>query len=327
MSRRLAETEKPRVLIVEDELTSRIVLKTVLERNGYEVVEACDGIEGWNILQQPDAPDLVLLDWLMPGLDGIEVCRRARAAKNAQLPYIIMLTVKGKKQDIVAGLDAGANDYITKPYDINELRARINVGCRMVQLQAELQRTLEHLETLAFTDALTMIANRRAIFEILEREMARSLRTNSPLCISMLDLDSFKMLNDEFGHQAGDAVLKECVNRIRSILRPYDSIGRVGGEEFLIIIAESRERVKGLFERIRCAVGNTCFMLGAASRMVTVSQGIVQWNRMDSMDVLIRKADDALYQAKKDGGNQIIHPEYLESSVDNVSHEKQSIKK
>ncbi len=314
--------ERQKVLVAEDEPTSRIVLKTVLEQNGYEVIEAYDGIEALNMLQQPGAPKLVLLDWLMPGLDGIEVCRRVRAANHSDLPYVIMVTAKGETQDIVVGLDAGANDYIVKPYNVNELRARLNVGCRVVKLQAELHGTLENMEKLAFTDQLTMIANRRAIQGILEREMARSMRSGKSLCISMLDLDNFKIVNDECGHQIEDAVLKECAYRIKSVLRPYDTIGRIGGEEFLIIVVESSGCVMSIFERVRRVAVDTPFVAGTVSRTITASQGIATWNRIDSMDDLIRKADDALYRAKKDGRNRIMHFDDLEHGVDGLKHPK-----
>ena len=311
--------ERQKVLVAEDELTSRIVLKTILEQSGYEVLEAYDGIEAWNKLQLPDAPKLVLLDWLMPGLDGIEVCRRVRVASHSELPYIIMLTVKGEKRDIVDGLDAGANDYISKPYDVNELRARLNVGCRVVKLETELRQALGNMEKLAFTDQLTMIANRRATQDILEREMALSLRSGKSLCISMLDLDHFKKVNDECGHQAGDDVLKECVSRIKSVLRPYDTVGRFGGEEFLVIVVDSAGCMKSIFDRVQRAAADKPFVIGAVSRTITISQGIAVWNRIDSIDELIRKADDALYRAKKDGRNRIMHFDDMEHGVDEIN--------
>ena len=194
-----------RILIAEDDFTSRTVLAGVLKKEGHEV-RPLNGAEAWQALQQPDAPALVILDWMMPEMDGPEVVRRVRALRNDRPPYILMLTAKGEKADIIAGLDAGANDYLAKPFDPGELRARVEVGRRMVEMQAALIDSRENLAHQATHDPLTGMLNRRAILDRLHEELARAGRNGDLLAVGMCDIDHFKQVNDTYGHQTGDDV-------------------------------------------------------------------------------------------------------------------------
>ena len=232
---RAAEVFPMRILIAEDDFTSRTVLAGVLKKEGHEVEATVNGAEAWQALQQPDAPALVILDWMMPEMDGPEVVRRVRALETDRPPYIMMLTTRGEKADIIAGLDAGANDYLAKPFDPGELRARVEVGRRMVEMQAALIASREALAHQATHDPLTGMLNRRAILERLRQELTRAGRNGDTWAVGMCDIDHFKQVNDTYGHQTGDEVLRGLARILNESLRPYDSVGRMGGEEFLVI--------------------------------------------------------------------------------------------
>ena len=238
-----------KVLIAEDDMTSRIILESVLKKWGFIPVVTCDGKEAWEVMQSEDAPKLVILDWQMPKMNGIEVCQKIREIKTSEPPYVIVLTSKDGKKDVVKALDAGANNFISKPYDNEELRARINVGKRMVELQSELSAAYRALEHEAMHDPLTSILNRRTIMKVLEKEMARAKREKTGLCIGLCDLDHFKRVNDTYGHQVGDAVLIAFTRFVKDKLRLSDHMGRYGGEEFLIVAPGSIEsRPEALFK-------------------------------------------------------------------------------
>jgi diguanylate cyclase (GGDEF)-like protein len=295
-----------RVLIAEDDLTSRILLTKVLEKWGYDVTVTSDGAAAWEALQKPDAPRLAILDWMMPEMDGIDVCRRARALETRQPPYIILLTALGEKDDMMTGFEAGADDYVGKPYDPAELRARVEVGRRLVELNDELIEAQLKLEVQALTDALTGLPNRRAIVETLEAELQRSSREGTGLAVGMLDIDRFKRVNDEWGHAAGDAVLCELARRMEAALRSYDSVGRFGGEEFLVVVpGVTGSQLGELLERLRGAVAEAPFMAGGRDLTVTVSLGGAVFAG-ESMDALIARADDALYEAKARGRDLVV---------------------
>ena len=295
-----------RVLIAEDDRVSRSLLERVLLKCGYEVTVTCDGEDAWRALQQEDAPSLVVLDWMMPGLDGPEVCRRVRALDAPNPPYLILLTARDSKSDIVAGLEAGANDYLGKPFDKHELHARLEVGRRFTELNGKLLATQAILAEQARTDALTGIMNRRAILERLSEEMARTQRDATRLGVGMIDIDHFKRINDAYGHAAGDCVLREVVARASSATRPYDAFGRFGGEEFLAIVPACPEaEVASVLARIRSAVADSPVAVEGHKVRVTVSIGGAM-SRGTSVDALIRSADDALYQAKAAGRDRVV---------------------
>src|SRR5271167_1619453 len=233
-----------RILIADDSIVSRHLLDATLRKWGYEVVVACDGVEAWNYLQTEDAPKLAILDWVMPGLTGPEVCRRVReyahdrerSQDKDSYTYILLLTSKGLREDLIEGMEAGADDYITKPFDQHELKVRLRAGTRIIDLHRELVAAREALREQATKDFLTRIWNRSSILDILQRELSRAGREKSSVGIVLADLDQFKLVNDTYGHFAGDAVLREFARRMQAVTRPYDSVGRYGGEEFLIIL-------------------------------------------------------------------------------------------
>lgn len=295
-----------RILIAEDDRTSRAMLKAILQKWGFDLMTADNGAKAWEILQCADAPRLLLIDWNMPEMDGVDVIRRVRAMETVELPYIIMLTSKAEKSSIVVGLDAGANDYIIKPYDPEELRARLRVGQRMLELQTALRIERDARALEAMHDPLTGARNRRAILETLSRELFRAQREDSIVCVGICDIDHFKGVNDTYGHQVGDEVLCSVVRLLQSNLREYDHLGRWGGEEFLVIAPGRIElNAVSLFERMRVSCANTPLLSGVGKVPITISIGVAVWNGEDSRDALLAAADIALYQAKNQGRNCI----------------------
>ncbi len=295
-----------RVLVAEDDLTSRLVLEKTLAKWGYDVVVARDGIEALDLIESADAPALLVLDWEMPGMDGIDVCRKVREREGGRSRYIILLTARSGTQDLVAGLEAGANDYVGKPFDPSELRARLDVGSRFVELYEELLATQHALEHEAHTDPLTQIMNRGAIMARLHEEVARAKRGAIPLSLGIMDIDHFKSVNDTYGHAAGDEVLREVVGRSALALRPYDALGRVGGEEFLMLIpGAAREDAWSVLERVRRVVGDTPIELSNQLIDVTVSVGGTVALADEPVDQMLIRADEALYRAKELGRNRV----------------------
>ncbi len=295
-----------KVLVAEDDATSRRLLQRVLAQWGYEVTVTSDGAEAWKALQDAKAPRLAILDWMMPGLDGVELCRRVRELDAPNPPYIILLTAREGKQDIVTGLDAGANDYLGKPFDRDELRARLEVGRRFAELNEKLLQTQTTLEQLARTDPLTGTLNRRAILERLAQETARAARENSSIGVGVLDIDRFKLINDTYGHGVGDGVLQVVVNRSKAALRSQDALGRTGGDEFLVMLPRAEpSQAESVLERIREAVAQRPVEVAGLQLAVTLSIGGAT-SRGESAAELVRWADDALYQAKSRGRDQVV---------------------
>jgi diguanylate cyclase (GGDEF)-like protein len=297
-----------KVLIADDDTVSRRLLEATLTRWGYEVVVTHDGIEAWEVLRRADAPLLAILDWMMPGMDGVEVCRKVREREQEPYIYLLLLTTKGRKENLIEGLDAGADDYLTKPFDPHELQVRLRAGKRIITLQAELIEARESLRIQATHDPLTGVWNRRAILEILGKELARSERERTPVAVAIADLDHFKRINDTYGHEAGDTVLCEAVGRMRVLLRPYDAIGRYGGEEFLIVLPGcTAQDALRLAERLRLGLSQEEITMPGGGVIVTSSMGIAASDTTAAPDAtwLIRAADAALYRAKACGRNRI----------------------
>jgi two-component system, cell cycle response regulator len=293
-----------RILIAEDDLTSRTVLTALLRNWGYDPMATEDGAKTMEALQQADAPRLLLLDWNMPKMNGLEVTRQVRAQDTSNPPYIILLTSRGETVHIVAGLDAGANDYMIKPYKTEELRARVSVGQRMLELQANLLEARNALAHQALHDPLTGVYNRRAIDNVLCQELARAQRENVGLAIGMCDIDHFKRVNDTYGHTVGDEALCGFVHRLKRHLREYDHLGRWGGEEFLVVAPGITEKGSGgLYERLRAAVADDPLPTRAGNLSITVSIGVAVWSGKETEDELLSAADYALYQAKGQGRN------------------------
>lgn len=295
-----------KVLVADDSATSRMLLRSSLLRWGYDVVMAENGTQAWEILAQPDCPPLAILDWVMPpGLTGPEVCRKVRETHREPYTYILLLTSKNSKSETVEGLDAGADDYIVKPFDEHELRVRLRAGKRIVDLQMSLVDAREELRERANKDLLTMLPNRSAVAATLEQELSRCHRDRRTVGVILLDIDHFKKINDTYGHFAGDAVLRETANRLRHNIRPYDQVGRYGGEEFLVVLPNvDLHQATQQAERMRLRLSTDVMMVDGAELTVSASFGVTVSDGSErSPDVFVRVADEALYRAKGSGRN------------------------
>ena len=299
-----------KVLIAEDSTTSRHLLQAVVRKWGYEPVVACDGAQALERLREPSHPLLAILDWEMPGLTGPEVCRRLRQENSEPYVYVLLLTSKNLKADVIAGMEAGADDYVTKPFDQHELKVRLRAGRRIVELQDQLLAAREALREHATRDSLTGLWNRRSITEALEREAARAKREGSSLALLMADLDRFKQVNDSYGHVAGDIVLCEASRRMASSARVYDFVGRYGGEEFLVLLPGCGEEMATRYaERIRAAIAEAPIAIdGEVQLQITASFGVTAsgGTNCGSPQALIQAADEALYAAKRGGRNKVV---------------------
>jgi two-component system, cell cycle response regulator len=294
-----------RVLIADDSATSRAMLRTALSHWGYEVVLAEHGAQAWEILAQPDSPPIAILDWVMPHMTGPEVCRKVRETRREPYTYILLLTSKNTKGETVEGLEAGADDYIVKPFDQHELQVRLRVGKRIVDLQMDLLQAREELRDRANKDLLTMLPNRSAISVALEQELSRCHRDHRTVGVILLDIDHFKKINDTYGHFAGDAVLREAAARLRGNMRTYDQVGRYGGEEFLVVLPNcDLEQAANQAERMRQRLNANMMMVDGIEMRVSASFGVTVSDGSErGPDVLVRVADEALYRAKASGRN------------------------
>lgn len=297
-----------KVLIAEDNPGFRQILDRMLKKWGYDVITASNGLEAWGMLQAPDAPRLAILDWMMPELDGVEVCRRVREQNLEPYIYILLLTAKDTSEELVEGMEAGADDYMKKPVNSHELRVRVRAGQRIIDLQEELVRAREALRRQATRDQLTELWNRSAMFDILAAEVKRAKRDSSTVSILMVDLDHFKRVNDTLGHAAGDAVLREAARRMVACVRLYDSVCRYGGEEFLIILPGCDVAGATLrAEEIRVAIAKDTFQIPEGRLDITCSVGVACSSDANSLDLseLVREADEALYAAKHNNRNRV----------------------
>jgi diguanylate cyclase (GGDEF)-like protein len=300
------------ILIAEDDPVSRRLLEVTLSKWGYEVIACVDGQAAWEVLQQPDAPQLVILDWMMPRMDGLQVCKMVRdPAQRPSEPYvyIILLTAKSQKADMVTGLGAGADDYLTKPFDAQELRMRLRAGRRILDLLDELVRAREILREQARKDSLTQLCTRATVLEMLKHELDRSQRSvaqDTPVSVVLADLDHFKQINDTYGHLAGDVVLRETARRMRDAIRPYDSIGRYGGEEFLLVLSDCDTMgALALAQRLLHAVSKEAIVLAEGPVSITLSAGVATSGLVQDAETLVGAADAALYRAKRGGRNRV----------------------
>jgi len=303
--------ERPRVLVAEDDDTTRRILFHVLEQCGYDITLCSNGSEAWEILGQDRPPELVILDWEMPGMDGIELCRRLRDKSRTYYHYVLMITGRSNTEDIVHARELGADDCLTKPFEGTDLKARLAVGHRIVTLQNELIKAREQQRELAMKDGMTGLWNRTAFLEMIQYELERAARSHGSTGLLMLDLDHFKKINDTYGHLSGDVVLKETAHRLKEAVRSYDFVGRYGGEEFLIGLPGCNgKQLYRRAEAIRLAVARNPVRIGQIQIPVTVSIGAVVGSpRRRTISDLLEAADAALYKAKDSGRNCVVFGE------------------
>lgn len=304
------------VLVVDDSAVYRKLIGDHLRSWGFDVTLAETGAEAWRILEQPEAPKLVLLDWVLPDLEGTELCQRIRkAGATGSYIYVILLTGKQGRENMLDAMRAGADDYLVKPFDASELKARLLVGERILNLQEELVAARESMRDAATHDSLTRLLNRGEIFKMLEKELERSRREKKVLSIILADIDHFKNVNDTCGHQFGDSVLQEVARRLHSRLRVYDGVGRYGGEEFLLVLPSCN--LEGALARateLRDAIGSAPVVVGNVERSITVSLGVAvsKGSGAKELEQLLSLADAALYLAKENGRNRV---KYLDGSA------------
>lgn len=298
------------VLIAEDDPISRLALEAKLARWGYQVISCANGETALRALQGPAGPELAILNWDMPGLSGVDVCREVRKQRVQPYIYTLVLTAKDKKQDLVTALEAGADDYLSKPFDPHELKARLLAGRRILALQRELIASREALRFQASHDALTDLWNRDAIMRLLDQELDRAQRMDTPLGLALGDLDLFKQVNDTYGHLAGDAVLRQVAAALRQAMRGYDQVGRYGGEEFLVLLPGcdpsdaclAAERIRACIEDLPIAIET-----GPDRRQAiraTMSFGVAvsaPTRRRADPKALLYEADSALCRLKRAG--------------------------
>jgi two-component system, cell cycle response regulator len=297
------EPPKPQrlaVLVAEDNAVMQTVIKFMLSSWGYEPILTVNGTEAWDILRGENAPRLALLDWMMPGVEGVELCRRVRAAAKEPYTYLMLLSGRTDSSDLIRAMDAGADDYLRKPFDAEELRVRLNAGRRIIQLQEQLVAAREELRDQAMRDSLTGLLNHAHILQALQD----ALRRDEPVAVLLADLDRFRQINDSFGHPAGDEVLREFCRRFRTALPADAALGRYGGQEFLAVLPRCDSlAAREWAERLREAIGGDTFTAGAAAFPVTCSVGIAYCENPYTSDAatLLRQVDEALFWAKREG--------------------------
>jgi two-component system chemotaxis response regulator CheY len=288
---------KPRVLVVEDTLAGRTLLRRILSDEGYRVTAVKDGADALDSYETEGA-DLIVLDWMLPGMDGLEVIRRIRAIPASVPPYIIMLTGRVDRDDLVTGLTTGADDYLTKPFDRREFVARVRNGVRIQQLMREMWRNNEILRQAALTDPLTELPNRRAFDAWLATER-RWPDGPRPFAVILADMDGFKAVNDTYGHLAGDTALREVAQRLRTAVRRSDFVARFGGDEFIAGLPDcNREAAESVADRMREVVSAAPVALGSGrTAAVALTTGLVFYPDTE-LDDLLPVVDRCLYAAK-----------------------------
>jgi two-component system cell cycle response regulator len=296
-----------KVLVADDSAVYRKLVEQTLDPAQHSILFAKTGQSAIELFEQHH-PSLVITDWMMPDLTGIELCRHIRANAQASYTYIIIVTGVSEKENVVKGLAAGADDYLTKPFHPDELSARVAVGRRIVELQRQIEAKNRLLEELALTDALTGLPNRRAVEEWASRQLNGAARYDFPFWVVMADLDNFKSVNDTYGHDAGDTVLKAFGEILKTNSRRSDICGRIGGEEFLLVLTHAEEpNVRTVVERILNQLRERRFPFGEKTIAVTASFGIsgFQGKVPPEFSELVSQADAALYAAKRAGRNRI----------------------
>jgi len=301
----------PTILLAEDDPVTRMLMTRFLKKAGYEVDAVGNGSEALDKMTRRYYPMLVT-DWEMPEMDGVTLCKAIRNLQLDGYVYALLLTARDSKEHIIAGLEAGSDDYLVKPVHEPELIARLNAGRRILNLEHSLRVANQRNRILSITDALTGTYNRRYLMEQLPRELERCRRYAYPLSVLMCDIDHFKAINDARGHAAGDEVLQQFAARIQKTLRSNsDWVARHGGEEFVVVLPDTAyEGALAVAEKIRLCIGAQPFTTRTGDASVTASFGVASTapNGPDlalKADVLIRTADECLYRSKQGGRNRI----------------------
>lgn len=300
-----------KVLIAEDDPAGNALVKNLLFRWGFDVVTTFDGAEALKALREKEAPQIVIMDWMMPGIDGLEVCRRLREDEKGgdRYTYVIILTAKGEKEDVVNGIDAGADDYIVKPFDREELRARIRTGQRIIELQTALRAANRKLLLMSRLDPLTGALSRSAILDDLDLAIYRSRREKLPLSISLIDVDGLKAINERNGRVAGDRVLQEIVRRTTACMRRTDCFGRYESDSFLVVLpAVNRANGMDICQRVRDAIVGREMGTDGHALPVTVSQCLAVWDGKATVQEFIAAAEQTLTATNDGGPNRIELP-------------------
>ena len=300
--------ERFKVLIIDDSPVARKLVELPLLEKGYRLLLATSGQSGVELFEK-HRPDVVITDWVLPDLSGQEVCQRIRSSSQDSYAYVIVLTAQTGKENLVKALALGADDYLTKPFHRGELLARVGVGARITGLHRQVEAKNKQLEELALTDALTGLPNRRAIEDWAASQLSNAARHGFPFWVALADLDHFKQVNDTFGHDAGDAVLKRFSKILKSSLRRGDLCGRLGGEEFLLVLTHTdKENALKVIDRIRLELSSTPVTFGGCTVGVTASFGLAGFEgsqKASALAPLRQLADAALYSAKRAGRNRI----------------------
>jgi two-component system cell cycle response regulator len=297
-----------KILIAEDDLISSKILQKNLLNWGYYVIPAHTGAEAWQALQDEELR-MALLDWMMPGMDGIEVCRKIRRRRKYKYTYIILLSAKDRKQDIITGLSSGADDYMTKPVNFLELRARLQTGRRIIDLEDKLLIVQNQLKDIASRDGLTKVWNRNESTKFLAEELERGQREGVSTGVILLDIDYFKRINDFYGHDIGDQALIQVISRIKKKLRKSDKIGRYGGDEIIIVLPRcSSSEIIRIAERLRISVAKKGIKTELDMVPLTISLGCAASDVTGilSAEGFIKAADEALLKAKNQGRNRMV---------------------
>jgi diguanylate cyclase (GGDEF)-like protein len=299
-----------KILVVDDDEMARQLLTIYLSRAGHTIVEAAEGRSAWEVFQRENTR-LIITDLMMLEVSGIELIRRIRADSRTGYTYLMILTALGDKAQVVTGLESGADDYLTKPFNPEELLARVSIGERILKLEDSLNESRRQMEYLAMHDTLTGMLNRRALQDHAEAELSRARRSSTPVSLAVLDLDHFKSINDRYGHLVGDQALQHVATILIRQIRTYDWAGRWGGEEFLLVLPDTAlPEARMVAERIREDIAATVLALPNGSELrLTASLGVASAaaasGEIASLDELVRQADHALYHAKSEGRNRV----------------------